>query len=70
MPLFQVVPWHSRVLTSSHSVLIQISSSFASTSLGTAEKDSLGGGFDTIVFEDLSLERNVRIILCGSRGRN
>lgn len=70
MPLFQMVPLHSRVLNSSHSVLIQISSNFASTSFGIAEKDSLVGGFDTIVFEDLSLERNVRMILCGSRGRN
>lgn len=38
--------------------------SSASISLGTMEKDTLGDGFDTTVFENLSLERSVLGLFC------
>lgn len=41
--------------------LCRFSQSSATTSVGTTKKDSLGGGSDTIIFEDLPLKRNARI---------
>lgn len=42
--------------------LYRLSQSSACTSLRTTEKDNLGGRFDTTVFEDLSLKRNVYLL--------
>lgn len=42
--------------------LYRLIQSSAGIAYGTMEKDNLRGGFNTVVFEDLSLERNVYLL--------